>query len=155
LKSSPDARAGVPDVFVTPFTATTRWTSPGVELHANFLETAVQGNAIRPAPLWAPFALLAAVVLLTALALRNWRPLVGAATVLAIAALLVGGDYLLFKQYDLWLPVTASIFACASLYLAYGGLAFLTEQRRKAEIRNAFSLYVSPEVVDHVMAHPE
>src|SRR5262249_53270485 len=35
------------------------------------------------------------------------------------------------------------------------GLAFLTERKRKGEIRNAFSLYVSPEVVDHVMDHPE
>jgi adenylate cyclase len=155
LKSSPDARAGVPDVFITPFTATTRWTSPGVELHANFLETAVQGNAIRPAPAWAPFALLGSVVLLAALALRNWRPLVGAGTVTAIAALLAGGDYLLFKQYNLWIPVAASILACATVYLAFGGVAFLAERRRKAEIRSAFSLYVSPEVVDHVMEHPE
>ena len=155
LKSSPDARAGVPDVFITPFTATTRWTSPGVELHANFLETAVAGNAIRPAPAWAHSLMLLAVVVVTSLALRNWRPLVGAGVVTAVAVGLVGGAYVLFQRYDLWVPVTASILACATVYLVFGALAFLTERRRKAEIRNAFSLYVSPEVVDHVMAHPE
>jgi len=155
LKSSPDARAGVPDVFITPFTATTRWTTPGVELHANFLETAVAGNAVRPAPGWAPFALLAMVVLVTSLLLWNWRPLVGAGIVTAVTAALAGGDYVLFKQYDLWVPIFASILACATVYLTFGALAFLTERRRKAEIRNAFSLYVSPEVVDHVMEHPE
>jgi adenylate cyclase len=41
------------------------------------------------------------------------------------------------------------------VYLSFGGMAFLVERRRKAEIRRAFSLYVSPEVVDHVMQHPE
>ena len=155
LKSSPDARAGVPDVFITPFTASTRWTSPGVELHANFLETAVSGGAIRPAPGWVPFALLAAVVVATAVLLRHWRPLTGAAVVTVMTALLAGGSYLLFQHQNSWLPVTASILACVTVYLAFGGLAFLTERRRKAEIRNAFSLYVSPEVVDHVMANPQ
>ena len=155
LKSSPDARAGVPDVFITPFTASTRWTSPGVELHANFIETAVLGNAIRPSPPWAPLLLLACVVFVTSVLLRNWRPIVGATVVTALTIALAGGDYFIFRQYDLWVPVASSILACVTVYISFGALAFLTERRRKAEIRNAFSLYVSPEVVDHVMAHPE
>ena len=56
------------------------WRAPGVELHANFIETAVQGNAIRPAPGWAPLVLLASVVFVAAILLRNWRPIIGAAT---------------------------------------------------------------------------
>ena len=41
------------------------------------------------------------------------------------------------------------------MYGFYGLLAFLAERRRRTELRRAFSLYVSPEVVDHVMADPE
>jgi adenylate cyclase len=54
-----------------------------------------------------------------------------------------------------WLPVLASILACGTLYVAYGGVAFLAERKRKAEFRQAFSLYVTPEVVDYVMANPD
>jgi adenylate cyclase len=40
-------------------------------------------------------------------------------------------------------------------YGGFGGVAFLAERRRRDEMRRAFALYVSPEVVDHVMADPE
>ena len=155
LKASPDARAGVPDVFATPFTASTRWLSPGVELHANFLETAILGNAIRAVPVTWVTGLLAFVVALSALALARWRPILGALVVTAIASALAVLDWFLFTRMNVWLPVLAAILACATIYLAFGGLAFLAERRRRGEIRRAFSLYVSPEVVDHVMAHPE
>lgn len=155
LKASPDARAGVPDVFATPFTATTRWLSPGVELHANFLETAILDNAIRPAPpLWS-MGLVAAVVALCAFLLRRWRPLAGALVVAAVTVAVAALDYVLFVRMNVWLPAAAAVLAGAAVYLGFGGLAFLTERRRRAEIRSAFSLYVSPEVVDHVMAHPD
>ena len=42
-----------------------------------------------------------------------------------------------------------------TLYVALGGVAFVSEIRRRSEMRRAFALYVSPEVVDHVIAHPE
>ncbi len=155
LKASPDAQAGAVDVFATPFTASTRWMMPGVELHANFLETAALGGAIRPASWAASLALLAVVVVMTAFLLRRWRPLVGAAIVTGMTAAVIAFAYALFMKADTWLPVLAAILASASIYLAYGGLAFLAERRRKAEIRNAFSLYVTPEVVEYVMANPE
>ena len=56
---------------------------------------------------------------------------------------------------NLWLPVFGAMSSAAAMYLAFGAVGFLTERKRRGEIRRAFSLYVSPEVVDHVMAHPE
>ena len=155
LKASVDARTGFVDTFATPFTATTRSLMPGVELHANFLETAILGAAIRPAGLSWRVALLAAVVALSALLLARWRPILGALVVTAIAASIAALSWFLFTKANVWLPVLASILACTTLYLAYGGLAFLAERKRKAEFRQAFSLYVTPEVVDYVMANPD
>ena len=155
LKASVDARMGSADTFATPFTSTTRSLTPGVELHANFLETAIMGRALRPAPLAWVLVLLGAVVALSALLLARWRPILGALVVTAIGATVATLDWFLFTQYNVWLPVLGSILACATLYLAFGGVAFLAERKRKAEFRQAFSLYVTPEVVDYVMANPD
>jgi adenylate cyclase len=155
LKGSVDARAGFVDMFATPFTATNRLLTPGVELHANFLETGILGRGLRPARIGWVITLIAAVVALSALLLARWRPILGALVVTAIAMALATLDWFLFTQYNVWLPVLAAILACTTLYLAYGGVAFLAERRRKAEFRQAFSLYVTPEVVDFVMANPD
>ena len=155
LRSSIDARSGAPDVFATPFTAQTRWFSPGVELHANILETAIRGDAIVPAPIGWVLALLGVVTAACAWLMRQWRPVIGALIVTAVTVAIGVLDWALFTRMNIWLPVFAAGLAAISIYLSFGGLAFIAERRRRGEIRRAFSLYVSPEVVDHVMANPD
>ncbi|HXZ48047.1 MAG TPA: adenylate/guanylate cyclase domain-containing protein [Usitatibacter sp.] len=143
------------DFFATPFTARNRGLMPGVEIHANSLETAVLGNAIHPLSRGWSVICIFAVTALCALAMRNWRPLPAAAIAVAIAAALGLGDWLVFTRADAWLPVGSAMASAVAAYVAIGGVAFLAERQRRGEIRRAFSLYVSPEVVDHVMEHPE
>ncbi|HSN21666.1 MAG TPA: adenylate/guanylate cyclase domain-containing protein [Usitatibacter sp.] len=155
IKANVDARAAQADLFATPFTGSSGGLMPGVELHANVLETAFRGAAVNAAPPWAAPALVLAAVALCALTLRHWRPLVGAAAAVAIVAGLGGLDAALFQRADVWLPVFAAMASAVAMYVACGAVAYVSERRRRGEIRRAFSLYVSPEVVDHVMAHPE
>jgi len=143
------------DLFVTPFTAANGGLMPGVELHANFLETAFGHAWVRPvAPSWSA-ALVLLVVALCALVMRRWRPLAGAVWVVGLLAALAGLDWALFRRWGLWLPILAAMASAVTMYVTCNAIAFVVEQARRAEIRRAFSLYVSPEVVDHVMAHPE
>ena len=154
VRASPEPGVAVPDVFTTPFTASTGWYTPGGEIHANILETALRGDELEPvAPEWTA-ALVVALVALCAALMRRWRPLVGAAIVVVVVGGLVAADWALFTRMNLWLPVGAPIAAVVLVYGFYGLLAFLAERRRRTELRRAFSLYVSPEVVDHVMANP-
>lgn len=155
IKANVDARAAQADLFATPFTGTTGGLMPGVELHANVLETAFRGAALRPAPPGSSAALVALVVALSALVLRRWRPLLGALAALGLVAALGGLDWALFQRANTWLPVFAAMASAITMYIACGAVAYVAERRRRGEIRRAFSLYVSPEVVDHVMAHPE
>jgi len=155
IKANVDARAAQADLFATPFTGSAGGLMPGVELHANSLETAFRGAAVNPAgPAWSP-ALVLAVVALCALAMRRWRPLLGAATAAALVAALGVMDWALFRRADLWLPVFAAMASAVAMYVACGSVAYVSERRRRGETRRAFALYVSPEVVEHVMAHPE
>jgi len=155
LKSSPESQFGQRDMFATPFTEVTRWLTPGVEIHANILESALRADTIVPAPPAAPLALLASAVALGMLAMRRWRPLLSLAVALALGALVLALDWALFAHRGLWLPVLATLAAIATTYVGMGGAAFLTEQRHRAEVRRAFSFYVSPDVVEQVLAHPE
>lgn len=155
VRASPDARAAQADLFYTPFTASTGWFTPGAEIHANILETALRGDAIVPLGLHWNVLLVIAGVAAASLAMRRWRPVGSAAMALALIAALGVGTWFLFARFNLWLPAGAAAAAILSVYLSHGALAFLAERRKRAELRRAFSLYVSDEVVDHVIAHPE
>ncbi len=155
IKANVDARAAQADLFATPFTGASGGLMPGVELHANVLETAFRGAALKPAPSGSSAALVALVVALGALVLRRWRPLLGAAATVGMVAALGALDWALFQRANTWLPVFAAMASAIAMYVACGAVAYVAERRRRGEIRRAFSLYVSPEVVDHVMAHPE
>jgi adenylate cyclase len=155
IQASVDAGAAQADLFLTPFTASTRGLMPGVEIHATLLEGAVTKSHIVPvAPPWRLAVIAAASILASAL-LRRWRPLAGLAIAIAICAALSGASWWLFAQRGTWLPVSLAIAAVAVTYVAFGGIAFVAERRRRSELRRAFALYVSPEIVDQMLAQPD
>ena len=154
LEATPDAGAAQSDLFVTPYFASTRQFMPGGEIHAHILETAMRGNAIQPLGFAWHLLLVVGGCALAAFGMRRWRPLPSAAVAVAIIVPIVALDWALFRYANLWLAAGASVASVATLYLAFGAIGFLVEARRRAELRRAFSLYVSPEVVDHVMANP-
>ncbi len=155
VKSSTDVGAAQAESFATPFTARTGWLTPGAEIHANILETAIASQAIVPAPAFAPPLVAFLAVAATALALRRWRPFAGAVVALALAAAVAGVSVALFTGMRVWLPMFSPMLGIVAVYTAFGAIAFLGEQRRRAEVRRAFAMYVAPEVVDEMLAHPE
>ena len=155
LKANTDARMAQGDLFPTPFTMRTGWLTPGVEIHANILETALRGTATAPAPRAWSIALILFVTALSAWMMRRWRPLLSGLAALCVVSAIAALDWALFTRMNTWLPVFAAMSSAAAVYLAVGGVAWVTERRRRTEMRRAFSLYVSPEVVDHVMANPQ
>jgi len=155
VQASVDAGSAQADLFLTPFTASTRGLVPGVEIHANLIEGAVTKSHVVPvAPPWRLAVIAAATILASAL-LRRWRPLTGIAIALAIGAALAGSSWWLFANANTWLPVSLAIAAVAVTYVAFGGIAFVAERRRRSELRRAFALYVSPDVVDQMLESPE
>jgi len=137
IKANIDARSAQADLFATPFTAATGGLMPGVELHANFLETAFSGKAVQPVAAGWNVALVIAVVAACAFAMRRWRPLPGALAAATLFALLAALDWVLFQRMNLWLPVLSAMASAATMYLACGAVAFGTERQRRGELRRA------------------
>jgi adenylate cyclase len=155
LNATTEVNAAQADMFQTPFFAKNKMLMPGVEIHANLIANMVSGEVIHEAPPeWSRY-LLAGVALLTLLLMRRWQPVKSGIVGLLLIAAVGGADYALFAKQLLWLPAAATVLAIVLIYLAQGGVAYFIESRQRRQIKQAFSMYVSPAVVEEMTAHPE
>jgi adenylate cyclase len=133
------------DVFTTAFARV--GDMPGVEIHANAIETLVRGNPIREVPqaLSTVLAVLAALVgCALVVRLRAFRALVAAAALWVILTLAAFGG---FAGLDIWMRGMAGTIA---LVLGYGAAViehFVREQRERRQLSRFFSPAVVREVV--------
>ncbi|MGH7303729.1 MAG: CHASE2 domain-containing protein, partial [Candidatus Rokuibacteriota bacterium] len=124
------------DVFTTPFA---RGDMPGVEIHANALDTLIHGDRIREVPKLVSTVLagLAALVgSVLAGRLRALRALVVVVLVWIVAGLVAVAA---FKFADVWMRGVAVAFG---LVLGYGATVvenFVREQREKQRLSRFFS----------------
>jgi adenylate cyclase len=122
---------------------------PGVEIHANALETLVRGNAIReiPQPLSTVLAVMAGLVgAALVVRLRAFRALLAATGFWAILTLGAFGGFVIG---DVWMRGMAGTVA---LVLGYGATVvehFVREQRERRRLSQFFSPSVVREVVRH------
>ncbi|GAB6059802.1 CHASE2 domain-containing protein [Desulfonatronum parangueonense] len=128
---------------------------PGVEIQATFLDNFLSQDFLRDFPQKLTIALLIGLCLLTALALAVWRsPVTG--TLIALVLLLIP-IVLAVAAYHLgwWMPLLvqeAGVAAAALLGLLYN---YSTEGRQRRFIKNAFQQYLSPQVIEQLIANPE
>jgi adenylate cyclase len=155
VKASPDAESAQADLFATPFLASTGWLMPGAEVHANILETVLGRNTITRLPEGAIAALLALIAAASAVAMWRWRPLLSALMGVALAGMIAAAVWGTFLKWNLWVPAGTALAIIPLMYVSLGGWSYLAEQLRRKEITRAFSLYVTPQVVESLIAHPE
>jgi adenylate cyclase len=145
--------AGLMDLRTTPLGQT----MPGVLAHALALEQMVSGYALQR-PAWA--SALEAVVLtlgtllvgLVALAASGRRAALAlAATLAAIGA----GAWLAFTSGQLLMDAVNPALSVVLVFVLASGYHFWVTERQQRWLRTAFSRYVSPNRVAHLVAHPE
>lgn len=130
---------------------------PGIEIHAQALEQALSGqHLVRP--YWA-LALEAIVLLVGGFALGAFAlhsgAIPSATATLVLLALLLAGAWYAFAEHGLLLdPLTPGLVALASSMLA-SIIHHRDAERRQRWVREAFSRYVSPNLVTHLIEHPD
>jgi adenylate cyclase len=130
---------------------------PGVEVHAQALETILSGTVLsRPAvadtvELLATVAIGLAIVVLVPV-VGAWTALVTGA-VLAAATLAITGYAFLYERllFDPWLPLLAGFSVFTVMVFA----SYLGSERDKRFIRGAFTQYLAPSLVDRLASEPE
>jgi adenylate cyclase len=136
------------DVFSTSFTRGGDL-MPGVEIHANVLETYVSGNRLREVPAAMSTALAVVAALLAAALVVRLHPLRALAAVALLGIIVTVFAYVAFVYADVWMRALAGTLA---LVLGYGITVvdnFVREQRE----RRRLSQFFSPEVLREVVRH--
>jgi adenylate cyclase len=134
------------DSFPTPFAA--RGQMPGVEIHANALETLLRGIAIRTVPAAVgPAAAVGAGLLAAWLAIGVRSALGAAGAVFGCAAAGLVLAHAAFAGGRLWIPVVPALLALLSSYGVTVVRNFIREQREKRRL----SRYFSPAVVSEIV----
>ena len=143
---------GIYDLRNTPFGAE----FPGVEVHANVISNILNGDfLVRPA--WMIFVDLAIVLFLGLLLGIILSPL--SALMNLIVTIVVFAGYNIFAQWvfesqRLWV---SSLYPDMTILFVFVGVVifkYLTEEKSKKEIKNAFQQYVSHHVVNEILKDP-
>ncbi|NWF55468.1 MAG: adenylate/guanylate cyclase domain-containing protein [Syntrophaceae bacterium] len=144
---------GIYDIRVTPF----EHVYPGLEIHANVIDSILQGHFLYR-PNWITLMDLLVVIVLGVMLgailphlKAHWGALLAGGLFLSVAVL---GKYL-FEALGVWMNLTYPSLNLILIYLGVTGYRYMTEEREKKKIRGAFQYYLTPSVVEEMLQNPE
>jgi len=139
---------GLMDLRTTPFARVL----PGVEVHAAVVDAILTQNAIVP-PAWTPGAQVSAIFLFGALAAAAFglaRPSVYISLALLLVGFAVSMAVYAFT-HGVFLSPLYAVLTVGTQGFVLLFLRFFQEERQKLVLRNAFSHYVSPDIVNKII----
>ena len=149
---APQARA---DAFHTPFYSSTGQLASGVDIHGQIIHTLLTGRGGEELPASGRMALYVLIIMGASYSLARLSPVGGLAILGGLAVLILGGSAALFWGWYYWVP---PVLLVAGLALVYSGNSlghYVLEARQRRWLRQAFSRYLSPAVVEDLVTHPE
>ena len=141
------------DYFSTPFSSSIQ--TPGVEIHANFIEMVLQQKYLRHLDFWFYTGIQAILAIILWFIWNRVRPAWGAILLLILAPALYLVAYLSFINDALILPIVQGILLLFALYLVALVKQYLASLKEKRFIRNAFQQYMAPELVEKLLKDPK
>lgn len=142
---------GTSDLGINPFARS----YANVGTHANIYNTIMNEQFITPLPQWVSWLVAALVCILSAVAFRRIKSLkerlaYGVASTLFVFICLTT-VFVVFRVYiQLYVPLL-SVFVT---FLLVSILRFMFSEQEKSFLRKAFTMYLSSEVVDEIVADP-
>ena len=153
-KASADVQKSQQDSFPTPFTRFNARQTPGVEIHANLLDNLIQDNWVSNPPNTHKILVVIIMTIISIAVSASWRPTL--TLLLGLGAnICLGGFSFYFWTKGYYLNFLLGLPTFVISYVAAGGHAYLTEGRQKRQIKGAFGQYLSPAMVDTLIADPE
>ena len=153
-KASADVQKSQQDSFPTPFTRFNARQTPGVEIHANLLDNLIQDNWVSNPPNSHKILIVIIMTIISIAVSASWRPTLTLLLGLGANICLSGFSFYFWTE-GYYLNFLLGLPTFVISYVAAGGHAYLTEGRQKRQIKGAFGQYLSPAMVDTLIADPE
>jgi adenylate cyclase len=144
---------GLNDIKTTPVSPA----MPGVEIHAQVLESALTGAVVSQPNYAISLEFLAALILglLVIIFAPGFGPVRLVATGAVFATILIGTSWYFYAHYRLLLDFTYPLMSTTAIYLTLIFASFVREQAQRRQIRSAFAQYMSPVLVEQLAQAPE
>jgi adenylate cyclase len=144
---------GLNDIKTTPVSPV----MPGVEIHAQVLESALTGAVVSQPNYGIAVEFFGAILL--GLLVIAFAPNLGPATLVGVgalfASLLIGTSWFFYIHYRLLVDFTYPLLSTTAIYLTLIFSSFVREQAQRRQIRSAFGQYLSPALVEQLAQSPE
>ncbi|MGY3442162.1 CHASE2 domain-containing protein [Bradyrhizobium sp. USDA 4473] len=144
---------GLNDIKTTPVTPA----MPGVEVHAQVLESALTGDVVSQPSYGIAIEFLAAMIM--GLLVIAFAPKFGPITLVVVggmfASVLTGTSWYFYAQHRLLIDFTYPLMSTTAIYLTLIFSAFVREQQQRRQIRSQFVQYMSPALVEQLAQSPE
>jgi len=149
---------GLQDSYPTPLYGITRTQTPGVEIHANAINTLSNEHyrSVKKLPQHIQFPIFYAIAL--ALVMTTMRLRVVFSFPVFLTGLGLGwiiANFVLFRNFYLLMEVTTPGIAYVLCYLCSITYRVLQREKEKSQIRKVFNQYVSNQVVDELLMNPD
>jgi adenylate cyclase len=145
--------AGLKDIRATPLDPVTN----GVEVHAQAVEQILSQHFLER-PDWIESAELVAMVvggLLVWGVLVLTSPYIGALCTLAMLAGSAWGSWMAYSTYHTLVDPVYPALVMLAIYVLETLRGYIVTERERAQVRNAFSHYMSPALVKKLAEHPD
>ena len=144
---------GLNDIKTTPVSPA----MPGVEIHAQVLESALSGAVVSQPNYGIAFEFFAALIM--GLLVIAFAPKFGPVTLVVVgglfASVLAGTSWFFYSQHRLLIDFTYPLISTTAIYLTLIFSSFVREQAQRRQIRSAFGQYLSPALVEQLAQSPE
>jgi adenylate cyclase len=144
---------GLNDIKTTPVSST----MPGVEVHAQVLESVLSRAAISRPNYALGVELITALIigLLVIIFTPNLGPVRLVLAGALFAAVLIGVSWFFYAQYRYLIDFTYPLMSTTAIYLTLIFASFVREQQQRKQIRGQFAQYMSPVLVEQLAQSPE
>ncbi|HPW23529.1 MAG TPA: CHASE2 domain-containing protein [Smithellaceae bacterium] len=143
---------GIYDLRVTPFGPV----YPGVEIHATVIDNILHRDFLIHSG-WIKFIDICAIILLGLVAgfiVPRLRAVSGIiATFLLLVAFVVANVFI-FAYFNVWLNLIYPVLTMLAVYLGITVFRYISEEREKKKIKDAFQYYLTASVIDEILKDP-
>ena len=144
---------GIYDLRLTPFSTV----YPGVEIHATVVDNILHQNFLKHS-WWTKFLDVIFIIIVGSimglLIPRLKSAIQGILISLFFISAFIAVNISLFSRYNIWLNLIYPVLTMIAVYLGITVYRYITEEKEKKKVRNAFQYYLTASVITEMLKDP-